>query len=487
MKSKIINSFLYILPSAGGVILPLITIPIFTRLIPLSDFGNLTLLQIFSTFIISFINFGLPFSFERNFFELKDIDKRISFLYTTLIFILATFFITSILISSNIENISYYITGSKSNNKLLFLTFIGTGISSFKSYFLIYFKNTENAKKYVLYTIDENLFTFIFSMIFVIIFHSGIYGIVYGQIISSTLIFFLLIYRFIKIYPIKFNIPSFKEALIISLPLTPRSIITLIGQQFDKFVVGKLETSFSVGILSFAQKISNSIFVLTTALQNVWGPIVYKLMFSNEDNANQSISKILIPFFYLSLFPALVINLFSKEIVQLLIKNIPNNTLMVRMVILFTIIQASLFFNKQNQLIFMKKTRELSILTLLTTSITVFSNLIFMYYFGLNGLMWSIFISGIFNIFFFFYRSQKAYRIIWDKKIYLTLYMFFTMASLLQIIILNCNFKIQYKISYNCFIILIYIILGINFNILNKNKLKEFINIFTINLKTFKN
>lgn len=479
MKHKIINSFLYLIPSIGGVVLPLITFPLFTKLIPISDFGNLALLQIFASFIISLINFGLPFSFERNFFELNDIKKRIAFLYTTLLFILISFSICFFLILIFSEYLSLFITGSHSNKNLLILSFISTGISSFKSYFLIYFKNMENAKKYVIYTIDENLFTFVFSIIFVLIFHFGIYGIVYGQLFSSLFVFILLIHRFIEKYSFSLDLSSFKDALIISLPLTPRSIINLIGQQVDKFIAGKLDNSYSVGILSFAQKISNGIFILVTAFQNVWGPKVYKLMFSKDKNANETISKLLTPFFYFSLIPALLVNLFSKEIAHILFKNINDYKLLSKMIILFTILQASIFFNKQNQLLFKKHTRELSFLALLAICITFLSNFIAMKYFGLNGLMWSIFFSGIFNISLFFYRSQKAYRIIWNKKLYFTLYLYFTFASLFQILVIDYDLRIQYKVLYNFSIILFFLFLGFIFNIINKSMIKETIKIFT--------
>ena len=66
------NSLIYILQVSLGYILPLIAIPIFTRILSPEDYGILALAMIYGIIMSGLANFGVSLAYERNFFQYKD-------------------------------------------------------------------------------------------------------------------------------------------------------------------------------------------------------------------------------------------------------------------------------------------------------------------------------------------------------------------------------------------------------------------------------
>ena len=89
MKNKqILNSVIYLIPTVFGFILPVITIPIFTRLISPEEYGALGLSMIYALFMSGLANFGFTKAVERNYFKYqKSLDDLAKLLYSSLCFL----------------------------------------------------------------------------------------------------------------------------------------------------------------------------------------------------------------------------------------------------------------------------------------------------------------------------------------------------------------------------------------------------------------
>ena len=312
------NGAIYLLPIVFSSLLPLVTLPIFTRFLTPGDYGVWGLAQIYASFAIGISNLGLTIGFERNFFENKEEKFRTSLLYSILLFVIVTFIALGAFTFLFKAKLSEWIIGSPDHSNLLFWSYCTAGIMSLKSYYLIYFKNSENAKSLTKYTIGDSILMTIFSLFLVTYLRIGIIGLVLGQLLAGIVSFSLLSFIFIKSKPVTFNLVGFKNSLKISLPLTPRIFFGVIGNQFDKYLIGLLNTVGGVGIFSLGQKIANITFTFMTAIQNVFSPVVYSRMFEMGEEGKKSIGKYLTPFLYVSLFIGILVSLFSEEIIILL-------------------------------------------------------------------------------------------------------------------------------------------------------------------------
>ena len=87
-KNSFKNTFYYLLPVILSSIIPIITLPIFTRKLSPTEYGILTLSQVYAIFMNGISNFGLIAGFERNYFEYKEITKRTNLLYSIIAFVM---------------------------------------------------------------------------------------------------------------------------------------------------------------------------------------------------------------------------------------------------------------------------------------------------------------------------------------------------------------------------------------------------------------
>lgn len=468
MSKRVKNSLLYLLPSVVGAVLPLIVLPIFTRIIPVKDYGALALCQGYAIFITGVSNFGLTFGYERNFFESNEVKKQAGLLYTTMLFVSFTSLLFIVLTYILSSEISFFLIGDKKYNSLLNITYVATTITGLKTYFLTYYKNTENAKKYVLYTLDENLLSFLFSIALVVYFDFGVLGIVIAQLIASVLVFTLLCYRFLNMLSFCIDIEAFKKSLQISIPLTPRIFFGVIGAQFDKYIIGRMTSIGSVGVFSIAQRLSSIVFVFMTAIQNVWGPIVYKLMFSNEKDSNKKIANFLSPFFYLSTLMGLLISIFSEEIIYIIAPKEYESA--AELITILSILQTSLFFGKQNQLIFAKKTMLISTLTLIGIALNIVMNLVFIKMWGTVGVALGTLLSGLIIGAISFHYSQKSFKIEWDKYKYTLVFLLYIIASVTVLMLIYFEVNYIVKLIVKIFFLAMFIFLGYKIDILTKSR-----------------
>jgi O-antigen/teichoic acid export membrane protein len=94
-EKQIKNSLLYILPNIANGLLPILTLPVFTRALSVNDYGVYALASIYGILLSGIVNFGLTVSYERNFFQYKDSRKIAELLYSTLTFVLVAFLVAT--------------------------------------------------------------------------------------------------------------------------------------------------------------------------------------------------------------------------------------------------------------------------------------------------------------------------------------------------------------------------------------------------------
>ncbi|MDP8212378.1 MAG: oligosaccharide flippase family protein [Candidatus Zapsychrus exili] len=154
-EEKVKNIIIYIIPNIASVFLPIITLPIFTRILTKNDYGIYALAEIYAILLSGIANFGLTLSYERNFFQYQDKRKASELFYSTLIFVLVAFLIATVFTYVFKKPMSKIFIGSEDYGFLLLWVFLARGVASFKQYFLIYFKNSTKAKDFTIYTINE--------------------------------------------------------------------------------------------------------------------------------------------------------------------------------------------------------------------------------------------------------------------------------------------------------------------------------------------
>lgn len=465
-EKQIKNTFIYLLPVIVGNLIPILTLPIFTRILTKEDYGVWALAQVYAIFVNGVANFGLTIGYERNFFERKETKNVAGLLYSTLMFVIVAFIVCGFFTYLFKNQLSRLIIGSSDHANILFWSYFTTGIVGLKIYYLTYFKNTENAKAVVWYTIDESLLGVLFSLFMVAYLRIGVIGLIWGQLLASCIIFSILSFRFIRFLPVSFDREALRDSLKISLPLTPRIFFGVIGNQFDKYMIGLLNTVGGVGVYNIGQKVANVVFTYMTAIQNVFSPQVYKRMFERGEDGGESVGRYLTPFLYVSISIGLLISLFSEEIISILTPKSYHGA--IDIVAILSMLYGSYFFGKQPQLIFAKKTYITSILTAVSIGLNIMINIPFIYKWGAIGAAWGTLLAGLISGSISFIVSQRYYNIGWEYGKIASIFLIFFGCAATLILLRNIGISYGIRVVVKLVSLVGYLYLGMKLNILTK-------------------
>jgi O-antigen/teichoic acid export membrane protein len=294
----------------------------------------------------------------------------------------------------------------------------------------------------------------------------GVIGLVWGQFFASLIILLILSFKFIRSQPISFDWIGLQASLKLSYPMTPQIFFGIIGSQFDKYMIGLMNTVGGVGVYSIGQKIAYVVFTYMNAIQNVFSPQVYKRMFDLKEKGGEAVGRYLTPFCYASIFLALLISLFSEDIIFILTPKSYHGA--TDIVIILSMLYGSYFFGKQPQLIFAKKTFISSSLSIVGIGLNIIINIPFIMKWGAIGAAWGTLLAGFISAAIVFMVSQHYYRIKWEYKNIVVIYLIFYGSALTMILIRSCDVSYVFKFIFKLFSLAGYLYLGMKLDILTK-------------------
>jgi len=470
-EKDIKNGITYFLPIIVKNAFPFITLPIFTRILTVEEYGLLGLAIIYATFANGIANFGMTLSFERNFFQHKsEPKKQTQLLFSSIGFVNANFFLLVLITYLFLEPLSVFILGSADNKWLMIGVFASLFYySSINQFYFIVLKNEGKAGQFSKFNVILSIIYFIVSIFLVAILRIGVWGIVIAQFIAGLVVFSILSVIFTRKRGFSLSKLLLLESLKLSYPLTPRLFLGVLGTQFDKYMIGLLATLGDVGVYHIGKKISYLAFNLMTAVQNVYNPQVYKKMFENKPNASSEIGKYLTPFLYFSILIPLCISFFSEELLLVLTPSEFSGAIPVIMIL--SMYYGILFFSKivGIQLIFSKKTFITSLLSILGLALNVALNIPLILTYGIIGAAWGTFLSGIISVTISSIIARRYYKINWEfKKVFgiISIFLLGTTIILLEYLLIQ-----NYLVSIVTKILILgaYWGLGMKYKILTKN------------------
>lgn len=452
----------------GGV-LPVAALSVFTRVLTREEYGAWALAVVYGVFVTGLANFGLTLSYERNFFQYRAEKERAGLLYSTVAFVLATLVLCACVTWLFRGELANAIIGSAAHGSLLFWAFCATGVASVKQYYLIYLKNIANAAAHVRYTLLENVLNVMLSLFLVAYLRIGVLGLVVGQLLASALVLAFLMVRFLRLLPLAFSGRLLIESLKISYPLTPRIFMGVIGREFDKYLIGLIGSVGGVGVYVIGQRIAKVVFSYMTALQNVFAPQVYEQMFSLGDQGGESIGRYLTPFAYFSIAVALLVALFAEEVVTALTpESYHGATVIVSVLVMY---YGIMFFGKQPQLIFTKKTYLVSLLTMISIGMSVAFNIVGIRLWGAVGAAWGTLVAGLISGALSFVVAQRYYEIRWQYGRLGAMFGLLFAAALVVIVMGALGVDYWVRVVVKVLLVGLYLWLGVRLKVLSRANL----------------
>ena len=285
------NFFVYGLGGIISKIIPLIMVPIVTRLMPdssyfgISDMSN-TVVQFGSALAAM----GMYDAMYRMFFEKEDEDYKKSICSTAFLFTIATSIIIFIVMICGRSFIAERFFGDRQYSSLVYLTAIATMVGATNSIVSAPTRMQNRRKVFLVMNTVSPVLSYLISIPLLL---NGCYvialpiaAVVAGA--SSELIFFLLNKSWFSLK--KFEFSHLKPLLMIGIPLLPNFLIYWIFNSSDKLMITNLIGPSATGIYSVGAKLGHASQLIYTAFAGGWQYFSFTTM--KEQNQVETNSRI---------------------------------------------------------------------------------------------------------------------------------------------------------------------------------------------------
>lgn len=402
------------MPVVVANLVQIVTLPVLTRLVPAADFGAWALATSYALSVGGVAMLGLQAVYERNFFQYPDPADRAALLYSVLTCAATGWLVAGIATWWWRAPISAWLTGATDYRGVLVVAFAGYAAMSLKDFFMIFLRSSEDAGAFAVFSIADRVLTGILQVVLVAGAHLGVTGIVAGQFAASSLVLAVLLFRFLRRLPWRLAWAPLADSLKLGLPIVPRLLVTSVSTNIDKYLVGHLASLGAAGVYAIGQRVANIAFVYADAINFVYRPRVYQLMFSGRKEAPGEIGRYLTPFAYVSTICAFGIAVFSEEALRILAPS--GFYAAIGIATVLSIHYGSVFFSKMPQIFYARKTYWIPILTLGNTLLSGACVAVGIAWFGAIGAAWGTLIAGLANSVATYLVSQHCYYIEWEGK-----------------------------------------------------------------------
>lgn len=261
-------------------------LPIYSNLISAEQFGKYSLLISFSVILSALYQFGFPSGLSAFYIEEQNKNKRKVIFSTSINILTINSIIISLIIFLFAQKISGLLLGEQGNYKLVQILFISVMIDTVTTQILQLLKTREESKKVILYSIIGSLLNFLLNIVFVVKFNLDVFGIILAQLISSVVVFLVLIPTLKLDYKFLIDAKIAKRLFIFCFPIFLAGIFNYGTDVIDRFFLSHYFNQEVVGVYSFSYRIAMVMNLLVISFRTAWIPHSLNLYHSKNFSEN---------------------------------------------------------------------------------------------------------------------------------------------------------------------------------------------------------
>ena len=384
LKLFIENFLVYGLGGVISKVIPLIMVPIVTRLMPnssyfgISDLSN-TVISLCSALAIM----GMYDAMYRMFFEKENDDYKKDICSTALIFTVGTSIVVFLCMVFLRDYISEWFFGDKQYSYLVYITAIATLVGSTNSIISAPTRMQNKRKIFLIMNMVSPILSYSISIPMLLAGHYIIAlplaALVSGLTMEVT--FGILNHNWFSIR--RFNKKYLKELLMIAIPLLPNFLIYWIFNSSDRIMITNFLSVGESGIYSIGSKLGLTSQLIYTAFAGGWQYFAFSTM--KEDNQVKSNSKIFEYLGIISYISTVFIFALAKPIYELIFTGEYVRGFIVSPYLFLAPLLQMLFQVASNQFLVIKKTWPNLFILSSGAIINIILNLILVPTIGIEG------------------------------------------------------------------------------------------------------
>lgn len=419
-QSYLVKAFsFYTLSNVISAITSFGILAFYTKCLPPSDFGKISLIWIFVIIASMLIDCRLNTAFSIKFYKVSR-EENIKNIYTIFIYNLIIFslvYLIFLLYPSLFQKILRIQIATTDLNVVFFLILF----MIFGNFYTNFLMVAQRPKSYFFMKLGFNAILIISSLVCLIILREGYISYLKAYLISYFIVsviglrFFFINYKLCKKNII--SVSNLKNLLKLGLPLVPAGLMLILLTWADRFILNLYVGLAIVGIYTVGYKFSGIInsFVVTPFGQAL-SPMLFKQFAKSRDEYKKTMSRVFK--YYWLVMSTLVIGYFVvlKEIYQLIInvKYIEGYNIIA--IVLFGIILWGATNLLGATVIMKEKTGKMFLFTSISVLVNIGLNFIFIPKYGMYGAAAATLLSYILQFIMIFVYAQKLVFITYDYR-----------------------------------------------------------------------
>ena len=420
LKNLTRHSLIYTVSTFIQRALGLVMMPIYTSKMYLaspSEYGNLSLIYTFMSFMAVVFLYGMDSAFMRYYFLGKH--KRQEIYKTAFLGVSLNALVLTAIIYFSAPFFARFIFGSADYSFHIQISAAILLLDTFANLPFLILRVEEKSVHFSAIKIIRFMIELGLNILFVIYYKMGFIGILYANFLAAFInVLILLPYQFPYLKG-KWNLEAFKSLVLFGVPLIPNGLAYLIVEMSDKLLMLRLLGKDSLGVYSANYKFGTVMVMIIMAFRTAWQPFFLKIA-ANED-AKEVYSRVLTYFTLVGVLIVVIVSFFIEYIVRI---PLPGGITLLGKdywpgisivpVILVSYLFYGLYVNFTVGIYIKKKSHLMIIFTGLAALINVASNFYLMPVFGIMGAAYATFLSYFVMAITIFIANHKIYPIKYD-------------------------------------------------------------------------
>ena len=308
------HSIVYGLGGLISRVLAVLLLPLYTRYLSRSDYGEVEILIAATAVLSILLRFGISNAFFRFYFDTPDPDKRITVLRTS-------FWFTMTMATAGLAvgvvlapQISHLLFGNSHEANLVRAAFVGLWAQMNYEQLTALFRVEERSVAFVIASVANILVTVGATLVLVVALHKGPIGVIVGNFIGTLAVYLALLGSRREQLGLEFNRELFRAMNRFGMPLVPSALLLWVTNFADRFILAKLVDTSEVGLYSVGVRIASAMILLLTAFRTAWPAFAYSI--ERDDEAKSAYGFVLTYLVLISSWVATALALLSPWLVR---------------------------------------------------------------------------------------------------------------------------------------------------------------------------
>ena len=255
------------------------------------------------------------------------------------------------------------------------------------------------------------------TVIYLVVFRQmGVYGYLLGMMIGSVAMVIPFIIFISKNIILQIKKDIIKRIFLYSLPLVPHGLAAWILELSDRVILERYVPLSDLGLYNLGYQFGTALLLVGNAVNLALAPFLFKTIGKSGDKANSRVTPIVTYYFLLLTVGALIIEIFIKEVVQIMAAPEFHSVYRVTYWIIAAQLLSAYYYIPANLLFVKGKTQYIPIVTITSGIINIGLNLWLVPIYGYMASAWATLISYAVMLFLVWYFSKKIYHLNYEYK-----------------------------------------------------------------------